>query len=59
MSDVHDTLRHTKGKLYTVFADFTKAFHMLNSGVVIKKLEEAIGHSPAETDIIKNTGIRR
>jgi hypothetical protein len=37
----------------TVFIDFTKAFDMLDRSLVLKKVQETIGHSCAEIHIIK------
>lgn len=43
LSDIQVALRHPKGKLYTIFIDFKKAFDLLDRQIIMKKLETIIG----------------
>ena len=42
-ADTQDALRHEKGKLYTVFIDFSKAFDSIVRSNIKGKLEEMLG----------------
>jgi len=39
----------TKGKLYAVFVDYSKAFNLVNKELTISKLEELIGRTKLTT----------
>ncbi|KAJ4444760.1 hypothetical protein ANN_06557 [Periplaneta americana] len=41
--NIKESLHHPKGKLYTVFVDYTKAFDTINRTKLIAKLENLIG----------------
>lgn len=59
--DITEALSHDKGKLYTVFVDYTKAFDLLDRRLIIHKLEEIIGREHYITkitrDILHNNNI--
>ncbi|KAJ4427938.1 hypothetical protein ANN_23948 [Periplaneta americana] len=59
--DITEALSHDKGKLYTVFVDYTKAFDLLDRRLIIHKLEEMIGREHYITkitrDILHNNNI--
>lgn len=44
-NDIQEALRHTRGKLYTIFIDYTKAFDLVNRTILIEKLEEVTGRN--------------
>ena len=54
MDDIGEATRLTKGKYYTIFVDFTKAFDLLNRSKLMEKLEIMIGRNNPLTAIVNN-----
>ena len=54
LNDIQEALRHRRGKFYTVFIDYTKAFDLLNREHLVKKLEHMIGRDNPLTIAINN-----
>ena len=51
---IKDSIRHTKGKFYAVFIDFTKTFDLLDRTLLIRKLESLLGVENPLTTVINN-----
>ena len=52
--DIHEALRHPKGKLHAVFVDYTKAFDTVNRTKLMAKLENLVGIDNPITRLIKD-----
>lgn len=54
LNDIEQALRHSKGKLHTVFIDYTKAFDLMNRTKLIEKLESMTKGGNEVTTAIRN-----
>ena len=54
IQDIDDALRHSRGKFYTVFIDYTKAFDKLDRRILIAKLQSLIGNDNPIVTLIHN-----
>jgi hypothetical protein len=54
LKDIDEALKMPKGKFYTIFIDYTKAFDLLNRKKLLTKLENLIDTRNPHTVIVKN-----
>jgi hypothetical protein len=52
LEQIEDAPRHPKGKYYTVFVDFKKAFELIDRKILMGKLKTMIGNDHPLTRII-------
>jgi retron-type reverse transcriptase len=53
LTQIEEALRHPKGKYYTVFVDFKKAFDLMDRKILMGKLKTMIGNDHPLTIIIE------